>query len=71
MYVVDMARGRLTDSMGISAYLRGIRSIIVLAHFLVFLGVVYHLPGAVAAERAESLTAQLDAMGCRRLARIW
>ena len=52
------------------AYLRGIRSLIVLAFFLVFLGVVYQLPGSMASERASSLTSHLDAMGCRKSARV-
>ena len=69
------------------AYLRGIRELIVLAFFLVFLGVVYQvsdrqasmsgttadavkLPGSMASERATGLTSHLDAMGCRKSARV-
>ncbi|KAK4686551.1 hypothetical protein P7C73_g3574, partial [Tremellales sp. Uapishka_1] len=52
------------------SYLRGIRSLIVLALFLVFLGVVYQLPGEMAYERANLLTSHLDAMGCGKAARI-
>ncbi|ORX35007.1 hypothetical protein BD324DRAFT_633591 [Kockovaella imperatae] len=52
------------------SYLRGIRSLIVLAFFLVFLGVVYQLPGGMAEERASSLTSHLDAMGCKKSARV-
>jgi hypothetical protein len=73
----------------ISAYLGGIRSLIVLAFFLVFLGVVYQvshqphsimclrladrslqLPGSMASERASLLTSHLEAMGCRKSARV-
>ncbi|KAL7420361.1 hypothetical protein Q5752_005331 [Cryptotrichosporon argae] len=52
------------------SYLRGIRSLIVLAFFLVFLGIVYQLPGSMASERAATLTAHLDAMGCTKAARV-
>ncbi|ORY26511.1 hypothetical protein BCR39DRAFT_541062 [Naematelia encephala] len=58
------------DEVNRLSYLRGIRSLIVLAFFLLFLGVVYQLPGSMASERASSLTAHLTAMGCRRSARI-
>jgi hypothetical protein len=51
-------------------YLAGIRGLIVLAHFVVFLGIIYQLPGSMASERAAHLTNHLEAMGCRRSARL-
>ncbi|KAL1409650.1 hypothetical protein Q8F55_003646 [Vanrija albida] len=53
------------------SYLRGIRGLLVLAFFLGFLPIVYHLPGSIAYERANSLTAHLNAQGCLTSARVF
>lgn len=52
------------------SYLRGTRMILVLAHFVAFVGIAYQLPGAFAGERAYQLTSHMKAMGLMDSARI-
>ncbi|KAF7436184.1 hypothetical protein PC9H_003010 [Pleurotus ostreatus] len=52
------------------SYIRGLRTLLVLALFICFVGIAYQLPGSVASERAEMLTAHLKAMGLMDSARI-
>ena len=52
------------------SYLRGTRMILVLAHFVAFVGIAYQLPGAFAGERAHQLTSHMKAMGLMDSARI-
>ncbi|PFH49786.1 hypothetical protein AMATHDRAFT_4551 [Amanita thiersii Skay4041] len=52
------------------SYIRGLRSLLVLALFICYIGIVYQLPGSYAGERANGLTAHMKAMGLLDLARI-
>ncbi|KAH9830408.1 uncharacterized protein C8Q71DRAFT_862423 [Rhodofomes roseus] len=52
------------------SYLRGTRMILVIAHFIAFVGIAYQLPGAFAGERAYLLTSHMKAMGLMDSARI-
>ncbi|KAF8590206.1 P-loop containing nucleoside triphosphate hydrolase protein [Ramaria rubella] len=52
------------------SYIRGLRTLLVIALFINFLGIPYHLPGSYVTERAAGLTAHLRAMGLRDLPRI-
>lgn len=52
------------------SYIRGLRSLLVLALFVCYIGIVYQLPGAFAGERADLSTAHLKAMGLLDSARI-
>lgn len=52
------------------SYLRGTRMILVIAHFIAFVGIAYQLPGAFAGERAYQLTSHMKAMGLLDSARI-
>jgi ATP-binding cassette, subfamily A (ABC1), member 3 len=45
-------------------------SIDTLSRFIAYIGIVYHLPGAVTAERANLLTSHMKAMGLLESARI-
>jgi ATP-binding cassette subfamily A (ABC1) protein 3 len=52
------------------SYLRGIRSLLVIALFVSFVGISYQLPGSIAGERALLLTDHMKAMGLLDSARI-
>ncbi|RDB29443.1 ABC transporter A family member 2 [Hypsizygus marmoreus] len=52
------------------SYIRGVRELLVIALFVCFVGVAYQLPGAVAGERANLITAHMKAMGLLDSARI-
>ncbi|KAF5385138.1 hypothetical protein D9615_001087 [Tricholomella constricta] len=52
------------------SYVRGIRELLVIALFVCFVGIAYQLPGAVAGERANGITAHMKAMGLLDSARI-
>ncbi|KAI0778957.1 P-loop containing nucleoside triphosphate hydrolase protein [Trametes elegans] len=52
------------------SYIRGLRTLLVLALFICFVGISYQLPGSFGGERANLLTAHLKAMGLRDSARI-
>ncbi|GLB43544.1 putative ABC-2 family transporter protein [Lyophyllum shimeji] len=52
------------------SYVRGIRELLVIALFVCFVGIAYQLPGAVAGERANGITAHMRAMGLLDRARI-
>ncbi|KAJ3739785.1 hypothetical protein DFH05DRAFT_1530053 [Lentinula detonsa] len=45
------------------SYIRGLRTLLVLALFVCFVGIAYQLPGAVTAERANLITSHMKAMG--------
>ncbi|THH33975.1 hypothetical protein EUX98_g195 [Antrodiella citrinella] len=51
-------------------FIRGVRTIIVVALFLCYIGIAYQLPGAFGSERANLSTSHLKAMGLRDSARI-
>ncbi|KAM6499563.1 hypothetical protein JOM56_005071 [Amanita muscaria] len=51
-------------------FIGGINSLLVLALFVCYIGIAYQLPGAIAGERANGLTAHMKAMGLRDSARI-
>ncbi|EIN14277.1 hypothetical protein PUNSTDRAFT_96008 [Punctularia strigosozonata HHB-11173 SS5] len=52
------------------SYIRGIRTLLVLALFICYIGIAYQLPGAFMGERANLLTSHLKAMGLYDSARI-
>lgn len=52
------------------SYIRGLRTLLVLALFVCYVGIAYQLPGAFTGERANLLTAHLKAMGLMDSARI-
>ncbi|KAH7911590.1 P-loop containing nucleoside triphosphate hydrolase protein [Hygrophoropsis aurantiaca] len=52
------------------SYVRGIRTLIVLALFICYIGIAYQLSGLFAAERANLLTSHMKAMGLLDSARI-
>ncbi|GJJ10065.1 hypothetical protein Clacol_004291 [Clathrus columnatus] len=52
------------------SYIRGLRTLLVLALFINFVGISYHIPGSYVTERTIGLTAHLRAMGLRDLPRI-
>ncbi|KAJ7508422.1 hypothetical protein B0H11DRAFT_2304369 [Mycena galericulata] len=52
------------------SFVRGIRELLVIAFFICFIGIAYQLPGAVAGERANQVTAHMKAMGLLDSARI-
>ncbi|KAG8965929.1 hypothetical protein FRC03_012765 [Tulasnella sp. 419] len=53
-----------------ASFLRGIKEVTVLGLVAGLFGVVFHLAGSVMSEHSESLTAYLDVMGAKPLARI-
>ncbi|VDB86266.1 unnamed protein product [Peniophora sp. CBMAI 1063] len=53
------------------SYIRGLRTLLVLALFIDFVGIVYQLPGSFMGERALGLTAHLKVMGLLDSARIF
>ncbi|KAL0575023.1 hypothetical protein V5O48_006952 [Marasmius crinis-equi] len=52
------------------SYIRGLRTLLVLALFICYLGIAYQLPGAVTGERANLVTAHMKAMGLLDSAKI-
>ncbi|KAF9235154.1 hypothetical protein BU15DRAFT_78325 [Melanogaster broomeanus] len=52
------------------SYVRGIRTLAVLALFICYIGIAYQLPGAFSGERANLLTSHMKAMGLLDSARI-
>ncbi|KAI0931158.1 hypothetical protein AcV5_005295 [Taiwanofungus camphoratus] len=52
------------------SYIRGVRSLIVLALFICFIGIAYQIPGSFMGERAGMLTSHMKAMGLLDSARI-
>ncbi|OBZ68485.1 ABC transporter A family member 2 [Grifola frondosa] len=52
------------------SYIRGLRSLLVLALFICYVGIAYQLPGSFMGERANLLTSHLKAMGLLDSARI-
>ncbi|KAG1779604.1 hypothetical protein EV702DRAFT_965686 [Suillus placidus] len=52
------------------SFIRGIRTLLVIALFICFIGIAYHLPGAFTGERANLLTSHMKAMGLLDTARI-
>ncbi|KAI0321250.1 hypothetical protein OF83DRAFT_1100473 [Amylostereum chailletii] len=52
------------------SYIRGLRSLLVIALFVCYVGIAYQLPGAFMGERAIGLTSHLKVMGLLDSARI-
>ncbi|KAA1477252.1 P-loop containing nucleoside triphosphate hydrolase protein [Dentipellis sp. KUC8613] len=52
------------------SYIRGLRTLLVLALFICYIGIAYQLPGSFMGERANLLTAHLKVMGLLDSARI-
>ncbi|CCL98836.1 uncharacterized protein FIBRA_00841 [Fibroporia radiculosa] len=52
------------------SYIRGLRTLLVLALFICYVGISYQLPGSFMGERANLLTSHLKAMGLMDSARI-
>ncbi|THH01206.1 hypothetical protein EW026_g1452 [Hermanssonia centrifuga] len=52
------------------SYIRGLRSLLVIALFICYVGIAYQLPGAYMGERANLVTGHLKAMGLMDSARI-
>ncbi|KAI0076833.1 P-loop containing nucleoside triphosphate hydrolase protein [Panus rudis PR-1116 ss-1] len=52
------------------SYIRGLRTLLVLALFICYIGIAYQLPGSFMGERANGLTSHLKAMGLSDTARI-
>ncbi|KAI0066620.1 P-loop containing nucleoside triphosphate hydrolase protein [Artomyces pyxidatus] len=52
------------------SYIRGLRTLLVLALFICYIGIAYQLPGAFMGERANGLTSHLKAMGLLDSARM-
>ncbi|KIJ66518.1 hypothetical protein HYDPIDRAFT_174588 [Hydnomerulius pinastri MD-312] len=52
------------------SYIRGLRTLLVLALFICYIGIAYQLPGAFTGERANLLTSHMKAMGLLDSARI-
>ncbi|KAH9934058.1 P-loop containing nucleoside triphosphate hydrolase protein [Epithele typhae] len=52
------------------SYIRGLRTLLVLALFICYVGISYQLPGSFSGERANLLTAHLKVMGLLDSARI-
>lgn len=52
------------------SYIRGLRTLLVLALFICYVGIAYQLPGAFATERSTLLTSHLKAMGLLDSARV-
>ncbi|KAH7886313.1 hypothetical protein F5I97DRAFT_2027968 [Phlebopus sp. FC_14] len=52
------------------SYIRGLRTLLVLALFICYIGIAYQLPGAFTGERANFLTSHMKAMGLLDSARI-
>ncbi|KAH7922678.1 P-loop containing nucleoside triphosphate hydrolase protein [Leucogyrophana mollusca] len=52
------------------SYIRGLRTLLVLALFICYIGIAYQLPGSFTGERANLLTSHMKAMGLLDSARI-
>ncbi|KAI0042590.1 P-loop containing nucleoside triphosphate hydrolase protein [Auriscalpium vulgare] len=52
------------------SYIRGLRTLLVLALFICYIGIAYQLPGAFMGEQANGLTPHMKAMGLLDSARI-
>ncbi|KAJ3806238.1 hypothetical protein F5876DRAFT_91149 [Lentinula aff. lateritia] len=52
------------------SYIRGLRTLLVLALFICYIGIAYQLPGAVTAERANLVTSHMKAMGLLDSAKV-
>jgi len=52
------------------SFIRGIKSLLVVALFINFVGISYHLPGSYVTERSTGLTSHLRAMGLKDLPRL-
>ncbi|KAF9067262.1 P-loop containing nucleoside triphosphate hydrolase protein [Rhodocollybia butyracea] len=52
------------------SYIRGLRTLLVLALFICYVGIAYQLPGAVTSERANLVTSHMKAMGLLDSAKI-
>ncbi|KAF5346171.1 hypothetical protein D9758_009923 [Tetrapyrgos nigripes] len=52
------------------SYIRGLRTLLVLALFICYIGIAYQLPGAITGERANGLTAHMKTMGLLDSAKI-
>ncbi|KAG2067404.1 P-loop containing nucleoside triphosphate hydrolase protein [Suillus decipiens] len=52
------------------SFIRGIRNLLVIALFICYIGIAYHLPGAFTSERNNLLTSHMKAMGLLDTARI-
>ncbi|EIW87313.1 P-loop containing nucleoside triphosphate hydrolase protein [Coniophora puteana RWD-64-598 SS2] len=52
------------------SYIRGLRTLLVLALFICYIGISYQLPGAFTGERANLITSHMKAMGLMDSARI-
>ncbi|KAG1813914.1 uncharacterized protein BJ212DRAFT_1274572 [Suillus subaureus] len=67
-YSLETNQQQATD-MRLS-FIRGIRNLLVIALFICYIGIAYHLPGAFTSERANLLTSHMKAMGLLDTARI-
>ncbi|KAJ3722293.1 P-loop containing nucleoside triphosphate hydrolase protein [Lentinula raphanica] len=52
------------------SYIRGLRTLLVLALFICYVGIAYQLPGAVTGERANLVTSHMKAMGLLDSAKV-
>lgn len=52
------------------SYIRGLRTLLVIALFVCWVGIAYQLPGAVASERADLITAHMKSMGLLDSAKV-
>ncbi|KAF9004918.1 P-loop containing nucleoside triphosphate hydrolase protein [Hymenopellis radicata] len=52
------------------SYIRGLRTLLVLALFICYVGIAYQLPGAVTSERATLVTAHMKSMGLLDSAKV-
>ncbi|KAF9225247.1 P-loop containing nucleoside triphosphate hydrolase protein [Gyrodon lividus] len=67
-YTQETNQQQATDTR--LSYIRGLRTLLVLALFICYIGISYQLPGAFTGERANLLTNHMKAMGLLDSARI-
>ncbi|EGN93723.1 hypothetical protein SERLA73DRAFT_97671 [Serpula lacrymans var. lacrymans S7.3] len=67
-YTQETNQQQATDTR--LSYIRGLRSLLVLALFICYIGIAYQLPGSFTGERANLLTSHMKAMGLLDSARI-
>ncbi|TFK69908.1 P-loop containing nucleoside triphosphate hydrolase protein [Pluteus cervinus] len=67
-FTIETNEQQATDTR--LSYIRGLRSLLVLALFICYIGISYQLPGVIATERATLLTSHMKAMGLLDSARI-
>ncbi|KAF8844179.1 P-loop containing nucleoside triphosphate hydrolase protein [Paxillus ammoniavirescens] len=67
-YTQETNQQQATDTR--LSYIRGLRTLLVLALFICYIGIAYQLPGAFTGERANLLTSHMKAMGLLDSARI-